>query len=339
MALPNGTLLREGRYQVQRLLARGGFGFVYLTRDTVTDRQVVLKELIPVLVNDTEVLRRFVREGRAMQRLSHPHIARVDAMFKDSGNHYIVIEYLPGDALSERVGRGRKLDLSQAALIGVALCDALVYMHQRGITHCDLNPSNVLFDSQGRPKMVDLGIAHVSDSFVHRSWYTQRNITMGTVFYMAPEQLDGVRDDPRVDMYALAAMLYEMLSGRPYLDFGLASTPSAQAENIRRVHQEAPAPIPEVPPQVNEVILRALAKHPDDRYPDVAHFRQQLIRALFPHLPPDKGISLVAPFRSVTEGRPGALDTADWPRWIWVALVVMNLIVMIAFAVLLLGSL
>jgi serine/threonine protein kinase len=162
---------------------------------------------------------------------------------------------------------------------------------------------------------------------------------MGTVFYMAPEQLDGVRDDPRVDMYALAAMLYEMMSGRPYLDFDLASTPSVQAENIRRVHQEAPAPIPEVPPKVSEVILHALEKHPDDRYPDVATLRQQLIRALHPHLPPDKGMSLVAPFRSATESRPGALDNADWPRWIWVALLAMNLIVMIAFAALLLGSL
>jgi serine/threonine protein kinase len=250
----------------------------------------------------------------------------------------MVVEYLPGGPLSARVGQGRKLKLSQAALVTVALCDALIYMHERGITHCDLNPSNVLFDPQGRPKLVDLGIAHVSDGFVHRSWYTQRSVAMGTVYYIAPEQLDGVRDDPRVDMYAVAAMFYEMLSGRHYVDFDLASTPSAQAENIRRVHQEVPVPIPDIPHEINQVILCALAKHPGDRYPDTTVFRRRLIRSLFPYLPPDRGLHLVAPFRSRAEGRPAPLDAADWPRWVWGVLLVINLIAMIVFALLLFGS-
>jgi serine/threonine protein kinase len=339
MALPNGTLLKKGRYQVQKLLARGGFGFIYLTLDRLTEKSVVLKELIPVLVNDVDVLRRFVREGRTMQRLSHPNIARVEAMFKDYDNHYMVIEYMSGGSLSDRIERGRKLTLRQAAMVTVALCDALIYLHQMGITHCDLNPNNVLFDSEGRPKLVDLGIAHVSDTLVHRAWHTEQDFTMGTIFYMAPEQLDGVRDDPRVDLYALGVMFYEMLAGRHYLDFNLTGTPSVQAENIDRVRHQLPSPIPEIPSEINGIIQRVLAKRPDDRYPDVISFRQELAQALFPYLSVSEGIRLVAPFRSPDQSPSLTSDMTDWPPWVWAVLCAINVVVMIIFALLLLRSL
>jgi serine/threonine protein kinase len=338
MALPNGTLLKKGRYQVQKLLARGGFGFIYLTLDRLTGRQVVLKELIPVLVNDAEVLRRFVREGRTMQRLRHPNIARVDATFRDYDNYYMVIEYLPGGSLSDRMERRRRSSLSLAAMVTIALCDAVGYMHQIGITHCDLNPSNVLFDAEDRPKLVDLGIAHVSDAFVHRSWRTERDFSMGTVFYMAPEQLDGVRDDPRVDLYALGIMFYEMLAGRHYLEFDLTGTPVAQADNVNRVRDQLPEPIPGVPSEINAIILRALAKRPDDRYPDVISFRRELIQAMFPYLPTAQGIQLVSPFRSHRESLSVTPDAGNWPRWVLGVLFGMNLALMIIFALLMLWS-
>jgi serine/threonine-protein kinase len=337
MALLKGTLLQNGRYQIQKLLARGGFGFIYLTLDRRSGRQVVLKELIPMLVSDNQVQRRFVREGRTMQRLQHPNIARVEAMFRDGGNHYMVVEYLSGGSLAERLHRETKLSLSQATTITVALCDALSYLHQMGITHCDLNPSNVLFDKQSHPKLVDLGIAHVSEAFVHRSWRTERDFSMGTVVYMAPEQLSGRRDDPRIDLYALAAIFHQMVTGEHYLDFDLKGTPSAQADNINRVRNERPRAMADMPAGVNQVIARALAKDPNARFPDVMAFRQALVKALIPSLPSEQGFRLVAPFQPTGVRAPPVTASDEWPRWVWGTLVAINLALMLLFAWLLFG--
>ncbi len=337
MALIKGTLLRQERYQIQRLLARGGFGFVYLATDRRSNRSVVLKELLPMIATDPAVQRRFVREGRTMQRLQHPNIARVEAMFRDQGNHYMVIEYLSGGSLSDVLERGHKLGLGQATAITMALCDALSYLHERGITHCDLNPSNVLFDDQGHPKLVDLGIAHVSDTFVHRSWRTERDFSMGTMLYMAPEQLDGTRDDPRVDLYALATILYQMVSGRLYLTFDMSHTPIAQADNIQRVRNDAPAPVPELGTAANEVLLKALSKAPQDRYPDIASFRRALTQALIPDLPSEQSIRLVAPFQTASTGYSVLGEHRDMPGWIWITLCAINVTAMLLVAGLLIG--
>ncbi len=338
MTLLRGTQLGEGRYQIQELLARGGFGFIYLARDHQRDCQVVLKELLPALATDTQVRRRFIREGRAMRRLHNPHIARVEATFHEQGNDYMVVEYLSGGSLADRLERERRLPLGEAALITIGLCDALTYLHQRGIVHCDLNPSNVLFDGQGTPKLIDLGIAHVPDTFVHRSWHTEHDFSLGTVTYMAPEQLAGKRDEPRLDLYALAAICYHMVSGRHYLRFDMAGTPLAQAENIQRVGSEMPEPLAGVPPAVNEVLLRALAKDPKARYPRVADFRHALIQSLVPHLPSEQGIRLVA-----LQPALGAADEvgvhAEWPRWVWVVLVAINAIAILVLAWLVLSGL
>jgi serine/threonine protein kinase len=335
MALPAGTLLKNERYQIQQLLARGGFGFIYLTYDSLAQRDVVLKELIPALVGDAEVLRRFSREGRTMQRLSHPFIARTESMFKEQGNHYLVQEYLSGGVLSDWTNRGRRLDLSKTARVVTALSDALAYMHRMGITHCDLNPSNVLFDEQGHPKLIDLGIAHISDAFVHRHWHTQRGFPMGTILYMAPEQIDGVRDDPRVDQYALAAMTYQLLSGRYYLPFDLQNTPGAHADNVNRVRDDMPEPLPEAPLEVEEVLMRALAKDPNERFPDITSFGHEYVQAASPYLPAHEGIRLLAPFRSNGGNGVGRPEIPEWPRWLWGALLALNVTMLIIIAVLL----
>ncbi len=339
MALIKGALLRQARYQIQRLLARGGFGFIYLATDLRSGRQVVLKELLPMMASDPQVHRRFVREGRTMQRLQHPNIGRVEAMFQDQGTHYIVVEYLSGGSLSDRLERsaGHKLSLGQATMIASALCDALSYLHERGITHCDLNPSNVLFDAQGRPKLVDLGIAHIDDAFVHRSWRTERDFSMGTIVYMAPEQLDGVRDDPRMDQYALAAMFYQMTSGQLYLSFDMTQTPIAQADNINRVRRDVPEPISDLSSEANQVILRALSKAPEDRYPDIDAFRQALTQALISQLPSEQGIRLVAPFQTTDVNGHLLAENRDWPRWVWITLCAINVTVMLLVAGLLLS--
>ena len=157
-----------------------------------------------------------------MQRLKHPSIAHTEVVFKEKGNHYIVMEYVSGGSLAGWMNRGHKFSLSEVVRVIIPLCDALAYLHKMGITHCDLQPSNVLFDTTGRCKLVDLGIAHISNEFVHRAWHTERDLAIGTVFFMSPEQLDGVRNDPRVDLYALGALLYPALTQSGYKEnFGL----------------------------------------------------------------------------------------------------------------------
>jgi serine/threonine-protein kinase PpkA len=304
-------------------------GFLYVAVDRRAGRKVAIKELIPVLAADPYVQRRFVREGRTMQRLQHPHIAHVTSILHDKGNVYMIVEYLSGGSLAERLDRAR-FTLAQATTMIMSLGGALAYLHSKGIVHCDVNPSNVLLDERGVPKLSDLGIAHVSDSFVHRSWRTERGFTMGTVTYMAPEQVRGVRDDPRIDQYALAALFYRMVAGRTYLSFDPAHTLNAQAENARRIEHQAPAPIPELPHAVNRVILRALSKSASDRYPDIETFVQTLSKAVAPHLPAAQGLRLIAPFEPAPRQEAAAHES--WGNWIWPVLLTLNVAVMAAFA-------
>ncbi|MBN1937742.1 MAG: serine/threonine protein kinase [Anaerolineae bacterium] len=335
MALPKGTRLYKNRYQISRLLARGGFGFIYLAYDALTSRQVVLKELIPALISDADAVRRFIREGRTLQRLKHPNIVRAEAMFTENGHHYLVLEYLEGGVLTDWLKHGQGIGLNKAVTIALALCNAVGYLHEMGITHCDLQPGNVLFDGRGQPKLIDLGIAHVSDSLVHRAWQTERNLAIGTVFYMSPEQLDGVRNDPRVDLYALSALLYEMLSGQHYLDFDSRNTPGARADNVNRVRNDLPAPIKGVPGEVNRVILRALSKSPQDRQPNVKAFAHELTQVSLPYLSPADAIylaSLGAEHRAEIALQPQA---EEWPRWVWIALALANLGIMLTVGILL----
>ena len=335
MALLEGTALRGDRYRVHKLLARGGFGFIYLVHDHSTGHDVVLKELMPSLVGDPAMLRRFEREGRALQRLDHPNIIHADGMFQDQGNAYLVLEYGGGRVLSDWTDRGHKFSLSETARVAVALCDALAYLHQMGIVHCDLNPSNVVLDTDGKPKLIDLGIAHIPDRLVHRRWQTEHALPMGTVLYMAPEQIDGVRDDPRVDLYALGAILYQMLAGRHYLDFSLENTQGAYADNIALVRTATPRPLYDVPPEVEQVIMRALAKDPDSRYPDVTTFSYRLKQAMFPYLPPEQGLRLVVPFQATGDRDAGSPEDGEWPSWLWKVLLAVNVAVMVGVALLL----
>ncbi|MBN1580439.1 MAG: serine/threonine protein kinase [Anaerolineae bacterium] len=336
MALPKGTKLKRDRYQIQRLLARGGFGFLYLALDQLTGRQIVLKELIPALVSDADALRRFVREGRTLQRLDHPNVIRAEAMFKEQGHHYLVLEYLSGGTLSDELRRGRKFELGDAVMIISALCDAVTYLHQKGITHCDLQPGNILFDDQGQPKLIDLGIAHISDALVHRPWHTERDLAIGTVLYMAPEQLEGVRDDPRVDLYALGTLLYHMLTGHHYLDFDLKNTPGARADNVALVRDGVPTPIPDIPDKINQVLLRALAKQPQDRYSTVDAFRQELVQVTLPRLSPSNGAYVVSSFGLDNQAQlVRKPKTEEWPGWVWMTLAFANIGMMLLIAFLL----
>jgi phosphate/phosphite/phosphonate ABC transporter binding protein len=276
--LQPGTIL-DNKYEIEAVIGQGGFGYVYRARERLTGETVAIKELVPTFADRPKMVQRFIQEARATLRLSHPHIARTHTIFDDQGTYYLAMEYLPGGSLADKLKVG-PLPVEEVLRIASALCDALAYAHREGVVHCDIKPANVLFDERGRVRLADFGIAYVSSELITRQFFTTAGTAMGTVRYMAPEQLEGVRDDARVDIYAVGALLYEMLAGRPYLDFETESTPAAQMRNVQRIQSESPTPLHEVNPRIPQRLARAveqaLDKKPGARPHSVVALRRLL---------------------------------------------------------------
>jgi tRNA A-37 threonylcarbamoyl transferase component Bud32 len=276
MPLQPGATLENDKYRIEATIGRGGFGHVYRAREQLTGETVAIKELVPELVDDPQMVQRFIQEARATLRLTHPNIARTYNIFRDGDTYYLAMEYLAGGSLASRLSRkpGASLPVDEAVRIVGDLCTGLEYAHRQGVVHCDLKPANVLFDAHGTVRLADFGVAHVSEQLMTRRVHTGTGMAMGTVRYMAPEQLEGVRDDPRVDIYALGALLYEMLAGRPYLDFETETTPAAQMRNIQRIQSQPPRPLkavnPAVPEWLAQVVEQALSKAPGERFATAA---------------------------------------------------------------------
>jgi len=338
MALnPNDTLL-NGHYRIIRQLGYGGYGFVYLAQDTLLVEEVAIKELIPIPVGDEKMLKRFLAEAKATMRLTHERIVRTHNVFNEGGNYHIVMEYMPGGSLEEHLCERGPLLAADAVRIAAEVCEGLGYAHERGVVHCDLKPANILFDAQGHAKIADFGIAHVSDEMLTRTWMTPAGFVAGTLPYMSPEQADGVRDDPRIDIYALGAVLYRMLTGQPYLEFNQKETPGAQADNVLRIRNEMPTQPTihnrRIPAWLDDVVLKALAKQPEDRYDSARELwdallqRQQPARAVSPP-PPTKLVSeqpLPAPTPTPVQRAPSRPDAraipatkgrSPLPKWFW----------------------
>ncbi len=349
MSLQPGDTLLNGQYRIERLLGRGGFGFVYLAHDTLLQEELALKELIPALVGDEGMLKRFLAEAKATMRLTHERIVRTHAVFAERGNYYIAMEYMAGGSLEARLAERGALPVEDAVHVAADVAEGLAYAHGRGVVHCDLKPANVLFTADGHAKVADFGIAHVPREMFSRSWATVLGFVAGTLPYMSPEQADGVRDDPRADLYALGAVLYRMLTGRTYLDFDERDTPGAQARNVGRIQTEQPQPPSShnrrVPAWLDAVVLRALAKRPDERFATAGELLAALTRkgaAPIPAAAPPRseGETVIVP----PTARPAAAVTparspAPQLRWLWpaiagtVGLLVIVVIALIASAV------
>ncbi len=304
MPLQPNDVLANGQYRIVRQLGRGGFGYVYLAEDTLLHEDIAIKELIPALIGDEAMLKRFLAEAKATMKLAHDSIVRTHNVFSEHDNFYIAMEYMRGGSLESVLQAKTILSVDQATRLGIEVAEGLAYAHQHGVVHCDLKPANILLDKAGHAKVADFGIAHVSGLEMTRTWQTPVGFVAGTLPYMSPEQADGVRDDPRIDVYALGAVLYRALAGQPYLDFEQRETPGAQADNVYRIRHEAPTPPsqynPHVPPWLDAVLLTALAKQPADRLPSAAAFREALV---------GQGATMT----SVVQ--PGAATRAAPPAW------------------------
>jgi serine/threonine-protein kinase len=262
------------KYRIVELLGKGGFAAVYRAVDTTLDREVAIKVLDPLLLGDPTFVNRFQREAKAVARLKHPNIVGVLEIGEYQGQHFIAMPCLPGPDVGRLIARQGALDPAQALRIAGQVGAALDYAHQQGLIHRDVKPSNVLLDERGDAILTDFGIAKVvNESTV----LTRTGASVGTPHYMAPEQWTTGRVDARSDLYALGVMLYQMLTGQVPFD---GETPRIM---YAHVHEAPPAPQalnPALPSGVGTVLLKALAKNPEQRYQTAGHLVADLQAAL-----------------------------------------------------------
>jgi serine/threonine protein kinase/Tol biopolymer transport system component len=273
---------RLGPYEVLAPLGSGGMGEVWKARDTRLERTVAIKVLPERLASSEEIKRRFEREARAIARLSHPHICSLYDVGSEGGTEYLVMEYLEGETLADRLARGA-LPLDQALRYGMQIADALEKAHRQGIVHRDLKPGNVMLTRSG-VKLLDFGLAHAiapaapADSLsalaTQDKPLTAEGTIVGTVQYMAPEQLEGKSVDARTDIFAFGAVLYEMATGRKA--FSGSSQVSIMGEIL---HKEPPAISTVVamsPPALDRIVQTCLAKDPDERWQSAGDVGKEL---------------------------------------------------------------
>ncbi len=281
MSLAAGS--RLGPYEVLAPLGAGGMGEVYLARDTRLERTVAIKVLPSHLSESAEFRKRFEREAKTISQLSHPHICALYDVGHHDGTDYLVMEYLEGETLADRVAKGA-LPVEQVLRYGIEIGDALDKAHRQGVIHRDLKPGNVMLTKSG-VKLLDFGLAKFTAPGAARlssatSLPTQapdltaEGTILGTFQYMAPEQLEGKEADARTDIFAFGATLYETATGKK------AFTGATQASLISAILRDDPQPISQVqplsPPALDRVVKACLAKDPEERWQSAADLRNEL---------------------------------------------------------------
>jgi hypothetical protein len=262
-------------YEVLEKLGGGGMGVVYRARDLHLNRFVALKFLAPELTRDARAKQRFIQEAQAASALDHSNICTIHEIAETpDGQSFIVMACYDGETLKDRIERG-PLKLDDALDIAIGIGNALVAAHDSGIIHRDIKPANVMLTRRGEVKVVDFGLAKlIGEIGVARTGVTQPGATVGTVAYMSPEQTLGGAVDQRTDIWALGVVLYEMVSGRRPFDGG------QPASILHAVAHEPPAPLTSlrtgVPIDLDRIVMRALAKAPNDRYQSAADLISEL---------------------------------------------------------------
>jgi Tol biopolymer transport system component/predicted Ser/Thr protein kinase len=278
------TGARLGPYEVLAPIGAGGMGEVYRARDTRLERTVAVKVLPARLSTSPEVRQRFEREAKTISQLSHPHICALYDVGNQDGVEYLVMEYLEGETLGDRVARG-PLPLEQTLRYGVEIADALDKAHRQGIVHRDLKPGNIMLTKSG-VKLLDFGLAKAMapaepgsglttlPTVAGSSPLTQEGTILGTFQYMAPEQLEGREADVRTDIFAFGAVLYEMVTGQK------AFSGKSQASLISSIMSSEPPSIgtlaPMAPPALDRVVRTCLAKDPEDRWQSAHDLKNEL---------------------------------------------------------------
>lgn len=274
-----------GRYEISQLIGRGGMAEVHIGTDTRLNRIVAIKILRQDLARDPVFQARFRREAQSAANLNHPSIVAVydtgeETITASDGAEikvpYIVMEYVEGHTVRELLTDGNPVPLEEAVEIVSGVLDALEYAHHQNLVHRDIKPGNVMITTTGKIKVMDFGIARaLSDS---QATMTQTDAVVGTAQYLSPEQARGEQVDARSDLYSAGCLLFELLTGQPPF-----KGDSAVAVAFQHVSQLPPLPssiAPDIPESLDRVVMKALAKDREDRYPDAAHMRADLQASL-----------------------------------------------------------
>ena len=262
------------RYQIIKSIGEGGMANVYLAYDTILDRDVAVKVLRGDLADDEKFVRRFQREALSASSLSHPNIVEVYDVGDDNGQYFIVMEYIDGKNLKDLLKKRGKLTVSEVVDIMSQIADGLSVAHDSYIIHRDIKPQNIMILENGLVKITDFGIAMAMNA----TQLTQTNSVMGSVHYLPPEQASGKGSTLKSDIYSMGILMYELLSGTlPYR--------GDNAVEIALKHLKEPLPsireeFPDIPQSVENIILKAAAKNPKNRYSDAREMYEDLVTCL-----------------------------------------------------------
>jgi eukaryotic-like serine/threonine-protein kinase len=283
-----------GRYQIQGILGKGAMGLVYDGRDPGLNRRVAIKTIL-VKQLDEEMARmyskRFEREVRAVARLNHRNIVQVYDFGTEGDVAYIVMEYINGKELKDFFDAGQRYDIKTAFRLMTELLDALEFAHEAGIIHRDIKPANLMIDAEGHAKLTDFGVARVVDPDGAPGEATQTGAVVGTPAYMSPEQVQGEPIDRRTDIFSAGIIFYQFLTGQKPFE----GTAWALAKKIIQDDPVRPSKLVQVPPEIDRVIARALAKKPEARYQSARSFADALQRILEGKPPEDPNEVLTQP--------------------------------------------
>ena len=292
--------LIEGKYQIERLLGKGGMAAVFLAHDLALEREVAIKVLPPDVAQDEQVVRRFQQEAKTAAKLDHPNIIPIYRVESEGGLNYFVMKYISGTSLEELLEKRQPLPFDYIQRVLWEAACALGHAHQRGVVHRDVKPANIMFDHESRVMLTDFGI---SKALQAATGFTATGMIIGTPHYMAPEQAKGQSVDGRADQYSLGIVGYRMLTSE--LPFSGDSVHTILYKHIFEEVPLAKTRRADVPDFLSSAIARALSKEPEHRFPTMEEFAT----AVWPEQP------VAAPARRATARAPRAprVVTADTP--------------------------